>query len=222
MKKETGFDPEFFEENINASFTGVCRAITSIDCPAIFHWSHSAQHERWAHLISEISGDITLLSKIAKTPLQQTTFDEMQKITTEPSQRTVFKNIFVKSLERSCVYSEKIRSTRVEVNGDSYWTLSAYAVNVDSLGGVPEYLDEQNFSDFTTAVQSIADSYLQEFTMAYKLDGNTGVWNDENFKLWDYKLSNPENTYNTSILKAGELCRFSLQPSKNVFYDDDE
>jgi hypothetical protein len=56
MKKETGFDPDFFEENINASFTGVCRAITSIDCPAIFHWSHQAQHERWAHLISEISG----------------------------------------------------------------------------------------------------------------------------------------------------------------------
>ena len=106
------------------------------------------------------------------------------------------------------------------VNDTAYWTLSTYAVNVDSLGGVPDYLDEQNFAEFTSSVQSIADSYLQEFTMAYQIDSN-GVWNDENFKLWDYKLSNPENTYNTSILKAGELCNFSLKPSKNVFYDDE-
>jgi len=223
MKKETGFDTDFYEENINASFTGVCRAITSIDCPAIFHWSHEAQHERWAHLISEISGDITLLSKIKKTPLQQTTFNEMEKITTEASQRPVFKNIFVKSLERSVIFSDKIRATRLEVDNAAYWTLSTYAVNVDSLGGVPEYLDEQNFAEFAKAVQSIADSYLQEFTMAYKIDRKTppGVWNDENFKMWDYKLSNPENTYNTSILKAGELCTVSIKPSKNVFYDDE-
>jgi hypothetical protein len=61
-----------------------------------------------------ISGDITLLSKIKKTPLQQTTFNEMEKITTEASQRPVFKNIFVKSLERSVIYSDKIRATRLE------------------------------------------------------------------------------------------------------------
>ena len=161
----------------------------------------------------------------------------MEKITTEASQRPVFKNIFVKSLERSVIYSEKIRATRLKgnfskflcvlkiftVNDTAYWTLSTYAVNVDSIGGVPEYLDEQDFSDFTSAVQSIADSYLQEFTMAYKIDRNTqpGIWNDDNFKLWDYKLSNPDNTYNTSILKAGELCTVSIKPSKNVFYDDE-
>ena len=61
-----------------------------------------------------VLGDITLLSKIKKTPLQQTTFNEMEKITTEASQRPIFKNIFVKSLERSVIYSDKIRATRLE------------------------------------------------------------------------------------------------------------
>ena len=103
------------------------------------------------------------------------------------------------------------------------WLLSVFAITVDQVAPIPEFLPEAEIKNYRKLIDPLAQTYLQKFTMAYDVkDGGGPEWDPSRFKFYRWDIENPRNPNHVSLLGVGQRIKLLLKPVDNIELEDAE
>ena len=118
---------------------------------------------------------------------------------------------------KSFIFSDSIEIHSELIDDYPVWFVSVYFVNVDRIGGIPEYTTDEELSQWCERASEIANAYCGKLTLSYDVNMSDDVpFNPEKLKLWRLAFSNPGRVGNNSVLPQLSVVSVVPQVPTNI------
>lgn len=216
MEKNTGFDEDFFWENVNLGFENISKCIQHRDIKCLYTNTAESRRKYASQLASLILQDERIRQAECDKHDHPAEEDSILSFTAE-NERKIFEHFFTQDPFKSVVFSDVIECELYITEHQKFWLLSTLLTNVDTAGPIPEFLKEAELKKYKKMVQPLVQTYCQKFTMAYEVTSlEPESWDPSRLRFWRWDMQNPHNPSHDSIVGLGQGLNFHLKHVDNV------
>ena len=178
MISETGFDEDFYWENINYGYENVSKSIEYKDVECLYSNSVDIRRKFMSQLATLILRDERIRLKECEAFENLEVEDRIIGMNLNRTEHEIFENFFLKDTFKSLIFSDFLDCDRhIDKETKRYfWLISVYAANVDKIGGIPEFILESEKKELCKSIDPLVQTYCQKFTMAYELPLHSSDW----------------------------------------------
>jgi hypothetical protein len=232
LEELTGFDEDFFWENINVGYTTIANSLIYKDIGCLLENTEPSRRNYAALIAAHVLADDRLKKHADKNREEELDTKDMILgfLSTKEVEWPIFKNLITSDAYTSLIFSDTLEvelfldKRASQSDPDPYWLISVYLANVDSVGGVPEFCPESGLKSLRLSYDANVQTFLQKFTMSYRASRHFDPepWDMERFRFWRWDMANPHNPDHTSVLPAFCGPTTVFQPLDNVEFEEIE
>jgi len=224
FEMNTHFDHDYFWETINYSLSDMFMCILKQEYTFLLDNMDRRNMLRFAFWLTSLTANQKIFMAIEKA-LERDFSNRMTdqdfhyyKVGDDlPSCRAILEGIIYNDAFKSFIFSDSIEIHSELIDDYPVWFVSVYFVNVDRIGGIPEYTTDEELSQWCERASEIANAYCGKLTLSYDVNMSDDVpFNPEKLKLWRLAFSNPGRVGNNSVLPQLSVVSVVPQVPANI------